>query len=506
MCEFSRKYVAFGLDIGVSCKGKVTVVSEKMTARRMGTDMTVWTEMSSSAKGAVAAVVVAVVAIAGWTLWGGPDKTPVSQAEQGTQAADATAAVQEPAAPAQAEPERALPTIDVLRVAPDGMTTLAGRTEAAAQVSILLDGAQIAAVAADGAGQFAAVFTLPPAEAPRFLTLTATLADGTVLAGAEGVAIAPFAAPEPAPEPTQVAAAEPAAQPEAEAVAPATIKVTEEGAQVLQPAEPVPADLAAQVSLDVISYTAEGAVQLGGRGTAGSSLHLYLDNSEVATTAVGADGAWSLTTSAIEPGVYTLRIDQMDAAGNVTSRLETPFKRETLEALAAAAQTAEPAVAVAATEVQDPMAVTPDPAQTVAAAEAVPQGAREDAAPAGTEAAGDQVAAAETAPEVPAQTVGDAAAPAAPEASPEVSVPETQAASEVAVAPAAEAPATEAAPAASAGPITVTVQPGFTLWAIAEESFGSGVMYVQVFEANKDKIRDPDLIYPGQVLSVPAAP
>ena len=28
-------------------------------------------------------------------------------------------------------------------------------------------------------------------------------------------------------------------------------------------------------------------------------------------------------------------------------------------------------------------------------------------------------------------------------------------------------------------------------------------MYVQVFEANRDKIRDPDLIYPGQVFAVP---
>ena len=29
-------------------------------------------------------------------------------------------------------------------------------------------------------------------------------------------------------------------------------------------------------------------------------------------------------------------------------------------------------------------------------------------------------------------------------------------------------------------------------------------MYVQVYEANKDRIRDPDLIYPGQVFTIPA--
>ena len=48
-----------------------------------------------------------------------------------------------------------------------------------------------------------------------------------------------------------------------------------------------------------------------------------------------------------------------------------------------------------------------------------------------------------------------------------------------------------------------TVQPGNTLWAIAEERFGDGIKYVAVFEANKDQIRDPDLIYPGQVFRLP---
>ncbi|EAR52777.1 lysM domain protein [Oceanicola granulosus HTCC2516] len=48
-----------------------------------------------------------------------------------------------------------------------------------------------------------------------------------------------------------------------------------------------------------------------------------------------------------------------------------------------------------------------------------------------------------------------------------------------------------------------TVQPGHTLWAIAEERYGEGVRYVSVFEANRDLIRDPDLIYPGQVFRLP---
>ncbi len=48
-----------------------------------------------------------------------------------------------------------------------------------------------------------------------------------------------------------------------------------------------------------------------------------------------------------------------------------------------------------------------------------------------------------------------------------------------------------------------TVQPGSTLWAIAEESLGDGIRFVEVFEANRDLIRDPDLIYPGQIFRMP---
>ena len=49
----------------------------------------------------------------------------------------------------------------------------------------------------------------------------------------------------------------------------------------------------------------------------------------------------------------------------------------------------------------------------------------------------------------------------------------------------------------------VTVQRGNTLWGIASKTYGEGILYVRVFEANRDRIRDPDLIYPGQVFTVP---
>ncbi|MCT2538680.1 LysM peptidoglycan-binding domain-containing protein [Sedimentimonas flavescens] len=49
----------------------------------------------------------------------------------------------------------------------------------------------------------------------------------------------------------------------------------------------------------------------------------------------------------------------------------------------------------------------------------------------------------------------------------------------------------------------ITIEPGNTLWAIARENYGDPYLYVRLFEANRDQIRDPDLIYPGQVFAIP---
>ncbi|MCZ6885806.1 MAG: LysM peptidoglycan-binding domain-containing protein [Alphaproteobacteria bacterium] len=49
----------------------------------------------------------------------------------------------------------------------------------------------------------------------------------------------------------------------------------------------------------------------------------------------------------------------------------------------------------------------------------------------------------------------------------------------------------------------VIVQPGNSLWRIARRRYGLGPQYVQIFEANRDQISDPDLIYPGQIFELP---
>lgn len=50
----------------------------------------------------------------------------------------------------------------------------------------------------------------------------------------------------------------------------------------------------------------------------------------------------------------------------------------------------------------------------------------------------------------------------------------------------------------------VLVKPGNTLWHIARKLYGSGVRYTMIFKENSDSIRDPDLIYPGQVFKLPS--
>jgi len=50
---------------------------------------------------------------------------------------------------------------------------------------------------------------------------------------------------------------------------------------------------------------------------------------------------------------------------------------------------------------------------------------------------------------------------------------------------------------------SVVVQPGNSLWRLARRAYGRGVMYTLIVEANRSQIRDPDLIYPGQIFEIP---
>ena len=200
-------------------------------------------------------------------------------------------------------------------------------------------------------------------------------------------------------EPEETASAQPLSEApdksSADPAAPHKVLIADkDGVRVVQSDDSLDQDA---IALDAISYDEDGQVMLSGRSNPMAYLRIYLDNAPVLLVRPDDEGNWKTLLSNVDPGVYTLRIDQVNAAGKVISRLETPFKKESPQKLL--------------THIKD----------------------------AKTEA--------------------------------RINV--------------------------------VTVQPGYTLWAIARKRYGRGILYVRVFEANRDKIRDPDLIYPGQVFDLP---
>nr|WP_255698646.1 LysM peptidoglycan-binding domain-containing protein [Yoonia sp. I 8.24] len=330
---------------------------------------------------------------------------------------------EEPAAPQG-------PQFDTFRVETDGAMVIAGRADPGQEIAIMLGGTELERVTADGAGNFVALPMAGVSDAPRSLTLVAD-PDAAALRSETSYIVAPIAAPAPvvaqlavpelsnqsaapqaptaapaqtsnatqpaapaAPAAPEVAAA-PIAAPEPPA-APTVLQADAQGVRVVQSGPTLPAP---NVGLDAITYDPAGEVQLSGRAVGDGAVQIYLDNEPVTTSPVTEGGDWQIDLPEIETGIYTLRVDEVDNAGDVVSRLETPFKRE--EAADVAAVLAEE-----------------------------------------TGADGFEVA-------------------------------------------------------------VRTVQPGATLWAIAEETLGNGVYYVQVYEANSDLIRDPNLIYPGQIFRMP---
>ncbi len=57
---------------------------------------------------------------------------------------------------------------------------------------------------------------------------------------------------------------------------------------------------------------------------------------------------------------------------------------------------------------------------------------------------------------------------------------------------------------ATMSPGDITVIKGNSLWRIARRNYGEGTMYTLIYEANKDLIKDANMIYPGQVFNLPS--
>ncbi|MCB1349629.1 MAG: hypothetical protein KDK11_13715, partial [Maritimibacter sp.] len=141
-----------------------------------------------------------------------PEKAPAQGGT--TEGAGEVAAAEEPAT-AEAAPEAVpeppaeatlAPSFDTVRVDADGSVLVAGRAAAGAVLSLLLDGVEVATATAAPNGTFATLFSIPPSDTPRAMSLRMTGAGGEVIASEQTVLIAPFAAPS---APVVVAEAEP---------------------------------------------------------------------------------------------------------------------------------------------------------------------------------------------------------------------------------------------------------------------------------------------------------
>ncbi|SDW25353.1 Nucleoid-associated protein YgaU, contains BON and LysM domains [Ruegeria halocynthiae] len=369
------------------------------------------------------------------------DGQPEEQAADSTELAiESTepAAQDAPAESVEQAPTVVAPVLDQIFVEHDGNTLLSGNAEPGSEVSVLLDGETVHSFVVDESGQFAEFLSIPFADDARGLVLQtrsgeetsrsddyliaalpspvtpdvpAAPADGPVADATEAQTTEAEATGEGETEVAEssvpaAADAETATEPQPESGGAADQQIAilrsgEEGVELVQPPS-VQDTPPKQIALDTIGYSDTGDVKLTGRARDGSAVRLYLDNQLVADLAPATDGQWRGEVEGIDPGVYTLRVDEVAPDGTVVSRLETPFKREPIETLRA----------VEANEPGDTLAETP-------------------------------------------------------------------------------------------AIRSVTVQKGDTLWAISRDRFGDGVLYVKLFEANKNAIRNPDLIYPGQIFTIP---
>jgi hypothetical protein len=374
------------------------------------------------------------------------------------------------------------PTFDLVRVDAEGSLVVAGRAEPGATVTLRLGADTLAEFVADRRGNFVWLDQIAPSDQPRALMLTAVLADGRAIEGPETAVIDAFAPPAPpappavaTPAPVVPAPAAPAA-PASAVPAPATTDRAVADPAPAVPAAPQAAEAApvaaapAPVAPPVVAEAAPSAPSVvilseqgvrvlseAARAEAPSQVRIdavsYTDGGDVIIDGRARPGAFvrlylndalNLTVPASPDGAWRAQLVDV-APGRYRLRAdEVDSEGRVLSRLEIPFQREAPEVLAAASA-------------NIAVSRARAEERRADAA---TTAAGSSAA--------PEAGTDGGSAPAGVE---------------IAV---------------------VTVQPGNSLWRIARRIYGDGVLYVQVYEANRDQIRDPDLIYPGQVFTLPA--
>lgn len=295
-------------------------------------------------------------------------------------------------------------------------------------------------------------------------------------------------------------------------------------------------------------------IWIAGAAAPGTVIRLYQDNVLLGETVAGDEGRYLFEGALSDAtGEVTVRADALAAgSADVIARAEVPFDMpgtemadaDVAEAVEEVAQAASEAANETADAAGDAVAEIADNAVEAAsnAAEAVSDSASElasnaveaasDAAEAVGEAVEEAVApaaevadtstateqrpaddasnATETAAATPSQAVETAPETAATETTEAASTPvEVAAASDTASNTATETTDATSTPAASNERVSVLdtgsviIRRGDNLWRLSRRVFGQGIRYTSIYDANRDQIRDPALIFPGQVFELP---
>ncbi|MBB6254303.1 Ig-like domain-containing protein [Nitrospirillum iridis] len=256
-------------------------------------------------------VIAAVVGVGALALlvWGLSHMQAERAANPAQKSAPATA--EAPTGPS------AVPTFDVVRVSPDGTVVIAGRAMPGAVVTVADGDTVLGTVTADKHGEWVLTPTQPLTAGSRTLSLKMKMADGTEVAADEAVTlVVPDAKRDVAGRKQNETGA-----------ALAVVTPRRGGSRVLQ--APGKGDKSLTVAIDTVDYNRAGAVTVGGDAPPKAEVQLYVDNTLVGRATADLAGRWSITPERLlDPGRYTLRVDQVGTDGKVAARAEVTFERQ----------------------------------------------------------------------------------------------------------------------------------------------------------------------------------
>jgi nucleoid-associated protein YgaU len=397
--------------------------------------------------------------------------------ETATKAVEALATTLAPAGVKPNDGSGGGPAFDVARIGPAGDAVIAGRAAPGASVELLRDGVVLDKAVANQSGEFVIIpNTLPPGD--YSLTLRATRPDGTVLMSKGSVAVALQSTQTGTPV---------AALPAPKTEVPAPKSPADD-----QPPSAAPAPANGDVRIIGIESTGSGKLLVSGQSEPGATVKLYLNGSYIASGVASASGQVAFAIgSGVIPGDYRVRLDLVDGAARVRAYAEQVFSARAVNAL--------PSLAAATPS-------TPDAPRRAGDAELV-KVTPTPALPATTNNAG-QSAGSQIRPE---PLISDPKFAAPSMESVHTSPPSEQLSKDGG----RQVPVPETRPQSSAVQIdaknvvvipgieTTTVRRGDNLWDISRSTYGEGVQYPKIYDANRNQIRDPDLIFPGQIFVLP---